>query len=134
MRPPDKGQALHVLHDIGNDCFCCLGIGCKLFFPDEMKVMVEGDDGDEYPLDNAIWFGAEEVAPPHLIEVLSLHDDLGTIDLSHVNDEDREMLKTFYDPGGAESLVQMNDAEISFKDIAAFIRRNPKAVFRKVAE
>lgn len=107
----------------GNATYCCLGVACKLFID-------SGGDLTERPGyggDHVLFNGEGAIAPEPVMEWLSLFDAEG--------------FNVHADFGGlltkqgnkVTALTAANDAGMSFKDIAATIRKQPEMFFGEAA-
>lgn len=108
-------QGNSVLHNTAGNSFCCLGVACDLFIPETKKKLAR-----EYA------YGKEQnvaLAPQEIVDELNLWDEQGPFVKHDVFNGEQ-----------VHSLVCMNDKGISFKEIAAYIRKNPENVFREGAE
>ena len=102
----------------GRDClvttggkFCCLGVACDLFAG--VKA---------FPVQNNIhgkmaYIGETNYLPPIVINKLCFFSSDGAQDKSLVNK--------------SKSIAQMNDEGMTFKEIAAVIRKNPERFFSR---
>lgn len=97
-------QGTHYLKS--NNKYCCLGIVCELAGLQH--------DGESCFIGQGHWHTVH--LPEYLTEQYGFFTNFGEVD------------------GGADdSLVCRNDTGSSFAEIAAFIRANPKSVFKKAA-
>lgn len=104
LETTDAKQAVEMLVLDGG--YCCLGRACAVHFGDKR------------------WWRGKDKLPPSYAKFLGLRNEIGSFYLNALTDEDRELC------GCAESLAELNDTlRLSFKEIAAFIRRNERAVF-----
>ena len=89
--------------------YCCLGRAC----------VVLGEKGKIHTLVES-FNGYKTTLPNNLVEKL------------HLRDNDGSLASDFYDDDGENfvSLIDMNDADWTFKEIAAYIRENPWNVFK----
>lgn len=118
--------------ETGEQTFCCLGLGCHLYDESRWKRRQSG-----FVL--ALMFENQDKGLPFEVRTrLGLADRGGTIRHGDVGTEHpddmrlHDWLKTKrqeFGDGVTLSLAEMNDARWTFAEIAAFIRRNPHAVF-----
>lgn len=92
------------------DKFCCLGVACDLFFEGETKVWYNSTVYYE-------GIGYDAFLPPSVVTKLNMLN----------NEGDFGDLGVFY---GYSSLWEVNDDGVPFAEIAAFIRANPKLIFK----
>lgn len=110
-----------------NGCMCCLGVACEILIPDT----VTGDLVKSYGTGKD---KESTMAPKMVIDILGLNDEFGALNLDRVTvhkytPKDAEKIQSY------GSLASMNDGvELSFKEIAEFIRWAPEVVFTKGAE
>ena len=98
-----------------NGKYCCLGVATHVFDPDHQALK----DNGWYPNPD---HGVDKTAPKDVVEALKLNSKAG-------NFSDDNAL------GGYESLVDLNDdGDLTFKQIAEFIRDNPELVFQDWSE
>lgn len=90
--------------------YCCLGVACKLAVEDGVDIKVEEDDG-------AVYFdGTRSVLPPAVSRWLNidLYNDSGTYETAD---------------GQQTGLAEQNDEGLSFAEIAAIVKSEPKGLF-----
>ena len=87
--------------------FCCLGVACEV-----MGVPAEWHEGTH----RWVYDGSPQDAPEKVVRALKLRSNLG-----HIANGPK-----IY---GALALAFANDKGVSFKRIAAFIRKHPEQVF-----
>ncbi|NJL71075.1 MAG: hypothetical protein HC888_05380 [Candidatus Competibacteraceae bacterium] len=113
---------------------CCLGIVCQVAITNGVKIRVE------VLSDVAKYRGHYESLPNSEIKRFGFLDETGKISTSFLHnlmsdkgiteDEFSALLKEFLKlSGGYQSLAAMNDNGKTFKQIARFVRRFPRAVF-----
>ena len=124
--------------DTGQPAFCCLGLACHLHDSDGWRDERIGPDmGPQW-----LYRGKVNWLPDAVRNALELRSDNGRFFVDRVGEDDpdlpelmmmREDLRA--DPNGGPhaelALSQLNDRNWSFERIAAFIRRNPLAVFKE---
>lgn len=104
----------------GTCTYCCLGVASEILLSNKYKEKIE----------NSLWsFDGEEISCPYLVmEKLKLRGSLGEFY------KDSEPYTHEFTVDGtvveSHSLAELNDDGWSFKKIAAFIRKNPRLVFR----
>lgn len=97
---------------------CCLGRACVVFRQPIAEREGEYVFYKNFTTDKTELNPEEELLPSNLVSKLKLHSDSGK--LSHAIDEH-----------DYESLAEMNDSgSFTFKQIAKFIRKHPRAVFK----
>ena len=108
-------QGTSRLHTIENnkDYFCCLGIACVT-----LKLPKEKINNEIHYLSRAMVGANNMYAPKTAVVLLKLRSSAGDL---------KNPVKM--DEGICSSLAEMNDAGISFKEIADYIRQNPENVF-----
>ena len=99
------------LHD--EDGWCCLGRACKVLGVPSTSVNAMGTSAYEFG-------GEDTVAPPSVVKALRLRDDQGGL-----------LEET---PDGYICLTALNDLGWTFKQIAKYIRENPRNVFTNYDE
>lgn len=93
-----------------NGKYCCLGVAAEIFKTEQTKVK-------RSPITEAMLYGEEEnVAPQYVIDALHLRSNTGII------------------MGKEYCLTELNDTGTTFKEIAAFIRKHPRRVFKETSE
>ena len=108
LRSGEYRQTRGYLHTANG--FCCLGVGCQLFKPDDIEaVEAEGYGVQTFKYDQNIAAG-----PNFVVEALGLYGDLG-----NRND------------GIGPSLAGLNDDGIPFDEIADVIEANPRTFFKE---
>ena len=93
--------------------FCCLGVASELFCK---KV----DILDIEDLNYRTYENEGTYAPPSVVKKLRLNDEFGSIKVENIKGYRKE----------DDTLAQFNDSGMSFKEIAVFIRKHPKQVFK----
>ena len=108
-------QGASRLHTIKNniDYFCCLGIACIA-----LKLPKQIIDNEVHYLSRAMVGANNMYAPKTAIVLLKLRGAAGDLKVPVKIDNIEH-----------SSLAEMNDAGISFKQIANYIRQNPENVF-----
>ncbi|MCY4502759.1 MAG: hypothetical protein OXE57_14485 [Alphaproteobacteria bacterium] len=118
----------------GKPAFCCLGLGCHLHDPSGWH------NESVNPRPQWLYRGHVNWLPCAVRDSLELRSDNGRffVDLVAEDDEDLPellaLLETFRangNPHAELALSVLNDRGWSFSAIAAFIRRNPRAVFKE---
>lgn len=102
----------------GNDAYCCLGVACELFRQMYGKGEWEWQKTDEK--DFPVYAFVVDIE--HLVGVLpaAVRDALGFADSEG----------SYYDDGdNPKSLVNLNDAGMSFAEIASIIESEPRWLF-----
>jgi len=94
------------LHDANG--WCCLGRACKVLGVPSKNVSSMGAPMYEFG-------GEDSLAPPSVVKALRLRDDQGALAV-HTSEGDRY-------------LTELNDTGWTFKQIAKYIRENPRNVF-----
>lgn len=104
LETTNKLQGRKLLKNIaeGKEFYCCLGIARELFEDDRYKDIKAA------------------VLSDYMTKELGLNNPLGAFEKPYVLNG-----ITFH------SLAMMNDEGFSFKEIAAYIKRNPENVFKK---
>ncbi len=108
------------------DMFCCLGVACQVHFENQTELNLipitrGNNEGMRLRFDGKVGYLPETVA-----NSLRLHDDSGRILF-----DDGSKYPVAFDDERLYNLGAMNDSGYSHREIAAFIRANPAAVFRQ---
>lgn len=103
-----QGQGYLCKIDNGKPRYCCLGVAAKVF-------LGEGKPSKHESLIS--WRGNYYYATPKIQRLLQLYDEFGA------------SAPTYDD----WSLVDLNDENYTFKQIAKMIRKNPNSFFKKPA-
>jgi hypothetical protein len=115
-------QATNVLEDICTGGMCCLGIGSSLFLAETRETrhghVYYGEDAPD-----------DTEAPIELVERLHLRGNSGEVALDYLPLEVKQALPEIRPGMYRSALAAFNDHGWTFKQIAAFCRAHPKAVF-----
>jgi hypothetical protein len=105
----------------GTCTYCCLGVASEILLSSTHKEKL-----DNFP--NWLFDGEDTECPTSVMDRLKLHGSLGEFF------EDGENYTHEFTMDGtiveSHSLAELNDEGWSFKKIAAFIRKNPRLIFR----
>lgn len=122
-----KGKLCSTRND-GQYEFCCLGIACEVIL--ENKFEIKGVDVKEVVLTERM------LRPNKLFKTFGLRGKVGGIfaysKCVFSTKKEKNLILVQYEIYDM-SLVSMNDSGMTFKEIAAFIRRNSKHVFYRTA-
>lgn len=115
-------QARHVLHNVDEDSYCCLGVACQLAIEAGVSLK-QRDFFSESDGANITAYGDNDnftSLPEEVQNWLGLDTDVGM--LPRPNDITRL----------EESLAGLNDTGKTFADIAAIIESEPEGLFKNV--
>ncbi len=129
LRSGHYGQATNVLECVDTGSFCCLGVACQLFAPENRQVrgnrIFYGTYDPELEIDEI----DDTEAPKSVQHRLGLRAADGALATEHLpEDLVAEMRKTF--PNGQISLAGLNDLGWTFEQIADLVETHPQAVFK----
>ncbi len=104
----------------GTCTYCCLGVASEILLSNKYKEKIE----------NSLWsFDGEDIrCSTRVMEKLKLHSSYG--EFYKDGEKHFEYITRDGNTLKAYSLAELNDEGWSFKKIAAFIRKNPRLVFR----
>lgn len=93
--------------------YCCLGVACEIFQEETNTKQEASDSGIEF-----LFNDMRSMMPASVMEYLGLRTAFGNL-------EEKRNCVNYND-----SLAEMNDKGVQFKEIAAYIRANPEKVFK----
>lgn len=111
------------------DGYCCLGIGCQLFFPEDSRACTEEDQISIATRGVRKWFGEILYAPKELVDVLALHSPKGHLDrVTPEKTKDTDNVDLII-AGYELTLAAMNDAGVPFMTQGCLMAVYPELFF-----